>query len=511
MHSWNQGYVTDISYTKGYYATLNPLRIKICFLAQGLMPPKIQTACELGFGQGVTLNFNATNPHISWYGTDFNPSQSAFARNLSEVSQSSVQIYNDSFAEFINQDLPQFDFIALHGIYSWVSSEVRKQIQEFISKKLRYGGVVLLSYNSQAGWASISPLRDLIRAYSNYLTPIGKSSPTRTREGLNFVEELMNLPSTEMIKNPQTTSMLQTLNKMDNTYLAHELLNENQNAFNFLEISKELENAKLEFGTYSGFGEHLNNIQLSEQEREILLKVAHCRPIYEMLKDLIFATSFRSDYWVRGSIALSTNQCMQELLKLRIVLTIPYSKLDYMLNTRRGSLNLNESFYTPIFELLRENAPIEVREIWMHLGEKLKRTITYNELAESLIALSLKDCIKLAYEDEVCNQSKPYTHRLNSYILEQSIQNPDYIGHLISPLTGEGIALNRFEMLFLYAHINKGKETWGDCVYRLLTSSKEKIIKEGRELDQSETKAEIVLQEKKIAEWIPVFEKLGII
>lgn len=511
MHSWNQGYVTDISYTKGYYSTLNPLRIKLCFLAQRLMPPKINNACELGFGQGITLNFNATNPTITWYGTDFNPSQASFAHHLSEVSHASLNVFDDSFGEFLNRDIPQLDFIALHGIYSWVSPDVRGQIRDFISKKLRYGGVVMISYNAQAGWSTISPLRDLIRAYSSYLTPMGKSSPIRTREGLGFVEELMKLPSTETIKNPQITSMLQTLNKMDDTYLAHELLNENQIAFNFLEISKEMEKAKLEFGTYAGFGDHLSNIQLSDQERDILSRVSYSRPIYEMLKDLMFATSFRSDYWVRGAIPLSTAQCMKELLKLRVVLTIPYSQVNYTLNTRRGVLNLSQDFYAPIFELLKDNTPVEVAKIKEHLGKKLKREIAYNELIESLIALSSKECIKLAQDDEVIKDSKPYTQRLNSHILKEALQNPDYIRHIVSPVTGEGIALNRFELLFLYAYLNKEKKEWADYVYELLSSNQENIIKEGRELNESETKAELTLQEEKIKEWIPVFEKLGIL
>lgn len=511
MHSWNQGYVTDISYTKGYYSTLNPLRIKLCFLAQRLMPPKIKNACELGFGQGITLNFNATNPSISWCGTDFNPSQASFAQHLCEISQAPLRVFDDSFEEFINRDAPQFDFIALHGIYSWVSSEVREQIRAFIRKKLRYGGVVMLSYNTQAGWASISPLRELIRAYSSYLTPTGKPSSVRTREGLDFVEELMKLPSTETIKNPQIISMLQTLNKMDDTYLAHELLNENQIAFNFLEISKEMESAKLEFGTYAGFGDHLSNIQLSEQERDILSRVSHSRPIYEMLKDLMFATSFRSDYWVRGAIPLSTAQCEEELLKLRVVLVIPYSQVNYTLNTRRGVLNLNQDFYTPIFELLKDNNPTEVRAIKEALSQKLKREIAYNELIESLIALSSKDCIKLAHEDEVVERSKAYTKNLNAHILEQSLWTPDYIRHVVSPLTGEGIALNRFELVFLYAYLNKGNREWGEYVYELLCSRKEKIVKEGRELNESQTREELKNQEEKIKEWIGVFEKLGIL
>jgi hypothetical protein len=59
VNDWTDGYVADIEYTYGYFGELNPLRTALLFLNAGLMPPKIQTACELGFGQGVSVNVHA--------------------------------------------------------------------------------------------------------------------------------------------------------------------------------------------------------------------------------------------------------------------------------------------------------------------------------------------------------------------------------------------------------------------------------------------------------------------
>ena len=51
--------VADLDYTFGYYAELNPNRIALTFLRAGLAPPDVKTACELGFGQGVSINIHA--------------------------------------------------------------------------------------------------------------------------------------------------------------------------------------------------------------------------------------------------------------------------------------------------------------------------------------------------------------------------------------------------------------------------------------------------------------------
>ena len=90
-NTWNDGYVTEINYTYGYYANLNPLQAKLAFLQKQIQfPAKIETACELGFGQGVSLNIHAAASTTEWYGTDFNPAQASFAADLATVSRAHI-------------------------------------------------------------------------------------------------------------------------------------------------------------------------------------------------------------------------------------------------------------------------------------------------------------------------------------------------------------------------------------------------------------------------------------
>ncbi len=81
MSDWTAGYVADIGYTYGYYTELNPLRVKLPFLSAGIAFPEISTACELGFGQGMSTNIHAVASTVQWWGTDFNPAQAGFAQN----------------------------------------------------------------------------------------------------------------------------------------------------------------------------------------------------------------------------------------------------------------------------------------------------------------------------------------------------------------------------------------------------------------------------------------------
>ena len=142
MNDWTGGYVADLNYTHGYYQELSPLRIAMAFASAGLQTPASGTACELGFGQGVSANIHAAAGITRWHGTDFNPAQAAFARDLAAVSGNGAQLVDQSFAEFVaRDDLPDFDYICVHGIWCWVSPANQALIVDFVRRKLKVGGV----------------------------------------------------------------------------------------------------------------------------------------------------------------------------------------------------------------------------------------------------------------------------------------------------------------------------------------------------------------------------------
>jgi hypothetical protein len=144
--------VADIGYTYGYYSELNPLNTQLTFLYASVAPPKIVNACELGFGQGVSLNVHAAASTVRWWGTDFNPAQAGFAQELAAAGGSGASLFDESFAEFCSRpDLPQMDYVGLHGIWSWISDENRAVIVDFVRRKLNVGGVLYVSYNTQPG------------------------------------------------------------------------------------------------------------------------------------------------------------------------------------------------------------------------------------------------------------------------------------------------------------------------------------------------------------------------
>lgn len=74
--TWTDGYQTEVNYTYGYYKDLSPNYQKFCLLLNGVDCPPAKDDhkhCELGFGQGVSLNIHTTSSFGLFFGTDFNP------------------------------------------------------------------------------------------------------------------------------------------------------------------------------------------------------------------------------------------------------------------------------------------------------------------------------------------------------------------------------------------------------------------------------------------------------
>jgi hypothetical protein len=95
-----------------------------------------------------------------------------------------------SFTNLRQLDLPDFDFVVLHGIYSWVSEDLRRDIIDFLERKLRPGGLCFVSYNCTISRGSDLAFRQLLQAS---LYREGTPSPEGITRALGLAEELAGM------------------------------------------------------------------------------------------------------------------------------------------------------------------------------------------------------------------------------------------------------------------------------------------------------------------------------
>ena len=308
MTDWTAGYVADVEYTHGYYTELNPARVEFALLNAGLMSGEIKTACELGFGQGLSTNLHAAASDVEWHGTDFNPVQAFAAQQLSSAAGIKTHLYDQAFEEYANRrDLPDFDFIALHGIWSWISNDNRKVIVDFINRKLKVGGVVYISYNTLPGWSAFAPMRHLMTRHSEVLGQKGAGTLGRVTEAVAFAQKMLSVDSIYRRVNPQLEEKVKELENKPREYLAHEYFNKDWQPMYFSDVADSLAEGKLTYATSASYLEHVPAVNYTPEAIKILDNIPD-RQFKEGVADFLVNRQFRKDYWIKGGQQLGSTE-----------------------------------------------------------------------------------------------------------------------------------------------------------------------------------------------------------
>ena len=499
MTDWTDGYVADIGYTFGYYTELNPLRVRLAFLNAGLVCPDFGTACELGFGQGVSANFHAAASVTNWYGTDFNPGQAGLAQQLARASGAGAQLYDEAFSDFANRtDLPEFDYVGLHGIWSWISDENRAVITEFLRKKLKVGGVVYISYNTLPGINSIAPLRHLLTEHSDIVGAEGEGIVSRIEGSLDFTEKLFAIAPKIAEQTPKLASRLEKLKTADRHYLAHEYFNLDWKPMYFAGMVDYLSQAKVSFACSAHYLDHVETLNLTVEQEEFLNDI-HDSTFKQTVRDYMVNQPFRKDYWVKGARSLSVLEKTEALRAQRLVLTTPRDDVELKVVGSLGEATLKESVYVPILDELADHKVHTIDQ----LAEAVKPfELAFEQVVQAVIVLTGAGHVTAVQDDGLVTQAKAHTDLINNHVMLKSRSGKE-ISFLVSPLTGGGIAASRFEQLFLLAiqRGNKTPEGWAEFVLQILLEQNQKIVKEGKALNtDAENLAELNIRASEFAE-----------
>jgi SAM-dependent methyltransferase len=512
MTDWTSGYVADIGYTYGYYQELNPQRVQLAFLNAGLVAPEFGTACELGFGQGLSANMHAAASVCSWHGTDFNPSQASFAQELVSACGSGAQLFDEGFDQFCTRaDLPQFDFIGLHGIWSWISDENRKVIVDFIRRKLKVGGVLYISYNTQPGWGAMVPMRDLLTEHAEVMGSDGAGIVNRIDSALGFVDQLLAANPTYARANPQVAERIKQIKKQDRHYVAHEYFNRDWQPMAFAQMARWLQPAKLNWACSANYLDAIDSVNLSAEQQKLLASIPD--PMFrQTTRDFCVNQQFRKDYWVKGSRSLNTLEQAEKLMAQRILLVKPRADVSLKVTGSIGEATLQEKIYGPILDILADHKPITLGQLDGAL--KLRgQNISFAQTLQATLVLIDTAAILAVQDENVISSVKKSCERINAHLMLKA-RASNQVSYLASPVTGGGINVPRFQQLFLLA-IKQGHKQpvdWVQYVWSILSSQGRKLVIEGKTLESDkENVAELTTQAEAFSnKYLPILKALQV-
>jgi SAM-dependent methyltransferase len=509
--SWTSGYVTEVEYTYGYYRELCPSLLRLACVSAGIAPPSRTPLhyLELGYGQGLSINIHAAAVDGEFWGTDFNPTQVAHARAIAEAAGAGAKLFEDSFVDFAARpDLPEFDIIGLHGIWTWISEENSRVIVDLIRRKLRAGGIVYISYNCLPGWAASVPLRHLMKLHADFAAE-ASGLLAKLDGAVVFAQQVIDSGALFFHGNPAVAERLKRMSSMERHYLAHEYFTQDWRVMHFSELAQWLSDAKLSFVASAHLLDHVEAVNLTEAGQKLLASISH--PVLrQSVRDYFVNQQFRRDIFAKGHRRLTPLEQSEAFRQQSFVLLMNANDVPMKVTGSLGEATLQEQIYRPVVAALADDAyaPKTLAQLAAHpkLG-----SLTAQQLLQAVLVLTGAGCVHPAQEPS--RQARARCAAMNRYLCEHARSSPNVM-FLASPVCGGGVLVPRFHQLFLLA-AQHGKGTPSDqaaFVWGLFVAQGTRVVRDGKTLESpEENQQELLKHATDFAEKrLPVLKALGV-
>jgi len=302
--AWSRGYPVSESYPSSWHGFQSPAHLRAVCAMMGVIwdvgPDTPLRIIELGCGTGYTSQLMAAgNPHWQVMGLDYNPAHIAEARSMAAAAGlDNVQFVEADLAELSDAELdqlPEFDLVTVHGVWSWVSDAVRDGVLRLLRRRLKAGGVALVSYNAMPGAAGSLGLARLVR--QSLLT--AENSVAGVALATRLVQQLIPAEPAYLPASPWMRLMTGERDGVRPGYLMHEFQTAYWRPSFHADVAAALATARCDYVGSATVDENFPQMSLSAAQRELWDQApdANAR---ELIFDLCVPRVFRRDIYVRG-------------------------------------------------------------------------------------------------------------------------------------------------------------------------------------------------------------------
>lgn len=365
----SSGYLSDVTFPDRFHRELSPAWLNYASVLGGARPKALDRPfryLDLGCGFAHSTIVNAAAfAHAEFHACDFNPAHIEAARHrAARLGAGNVVFHEASFEALLAQDLPPFDFIVMHGIYSWVDADVRGVVRELISRRLADAGLVYLSYNCQPGWSAEAPLRKLMLELAQAAEG---GTETRTGTAIAGMQALGNPSFRYFRDHPSVTDALAALGKSPIDYLAHEYLNGTWDIHYSVDVIDQMAEAGLAYAGSATLADNHPALLMDRQAAETIAAMPNAR-LRHLAEDFAVNRRFRRDVFVRGARASQSQaNALRYLEAMPIGCVSEIEQIDTRVTIPRGALNFQPEFIADLRALMQHGA-MPIGDIVAQLG-----------------------------------------------------------------------------------------------------------------------------------------------
>ena len=376
-HSGPLRYVTDVGYPPTFTPFLSPAWLDLTALICGFAPPARGNGfafCELACGRGVTAAVLAvTHPEGVFHAVDLMSEHIAYGRRLVERADvANLTLHEMNFAGAASLELPRFQYIVAHGVYSWIDLQAREDLRQFIDRHLAPDGLVYLSYNAMPGWAADLPFQHLISA----LAQVAPGDSIAKFAAAEAALQRLNAAGVRALKaSPMFTHIVpKQRRRLSARYFAHEYLAPAWQPLYVTQVRAELATIGLRPVGSATLADNFDSFVLQAAQRDALAEIGD-DDLRELVRDCMLMTRLRRDLFSRHAVAIRADDQRRDILRRRFALVLPESMVTYSMKTEAGTVRFDNPLARRIVAALA-HGPQPLRQ----LGEPNSELVT-NALA----------------------------------------------------------------------------------------------------------------------------------
>lgn len=490
------GYVANVAFEPNYRPEQSPPLLRLITGGTTAAGRGLRYL-DLGFGMGTTLNVHAAACPGEYWGCDINPLHVDAAEDLARCAGTGVRALRTSFAGLLERgDLPDFDIVVAHGVWSWVSEANREVIVRLLQRHLAPGGLFCMNSLVLPRAAETLPFQRLMRLHKR--RGGSSNSGDLSASGLAFASLLQRMGAMYFRPDSGSGRLLEAVQRADAGYIAHEYLNENWHPALFADTAAALARAGLRFAASADPLNNCEELRYTARQRAVLDAIDD-PALRETSKDFLRPKWQRYDVFVKGDRNFRP-QRLRIARETRFVLAVP------------SAVALSDEHPAADGPVNFDGSPI--REIVMALATEGHRPRSFGELVETmgsaggedavaraLMLLIDHDAVHPVHDPAPARETIEACRRLNGEIAKRACDG-DEIAVLASPIAGHGVPIPRVQRLCLLA-IQQGArsvEAWAQFAQSALRA-------DGATLAPSEVLKQVLLFDASL----PALAALGLV
>jgi methyltransferase-like protein/ubiquinone/menaquinone biosynthesis C-methylase UbiE len=284
----------------------HPDRLATVATLFGMKPVPVEKCrvLELGCSDGANLLAMAVGlPHSEFVGVDFAGTAIARGRALAaEVGLKNLTLRHLDLLEMA-QDYGRFDYIIVHGLYTWVPQPVREQILSICKGSLAPHGIAYVSYNTLPGCYSRLMIREIMLFHNRDFS----EPQQQMQQGMTLLKLLANSMEEPEIYTKTLCDEVERMSKRAKEALYHDELAEVFEPIYFRQFMDDARRHDLQFLGEADFFEMLPR-GLKPKAKEVLDKISDDIVLSGQYLDFMRGRCFRKTLLCHPDVPLNRVQ-----------------------------------------------------------------------------------------------------------------------------------------------------------------------------------------------------------